>query len=333
MNKIFLTHNPVSRELYYGANALQALMKVGEVVLNPLDRNLDVCEIVRYARDCTFIVADRQTTASRELFEGLPELIAYCHGAVDVSNIDIAAATNHGVLVTHVSSGFNVAVSEWIIGVMLSLSRNISYSAAEYWRGGVPKARLGKELMGSCLGIVGYGGIGQYLARVGHALGMHIVVYDPYAKCDEMRFEKVEFGSLLAMADVVVCLASATAETEYMFGGEQFNLMKPDAFFINASRGELVDENSLIRALDDGSIAGCAVDVGRADDQMPSSAVALHPKVIATPHCAGLTPPACDHQAIESVEQLKFVMSGKQPFGALNYSTAYRLTQLRKNHS
>jgi D-3-phosphoglycerate dehydrogenase len=106
-----------------------------------------------------------------------------------------------------------------------------------------------------------------------------------------------------------------------------FAAMKPGAFFINASRGNLVDDEALLAALDAGTIAGCAVDVGRAPDQMPSPRVAAHPRVIASPHIGGLTPPAVEHQALETVAQVAELLQGRAPRGAVNAAEARRWRQ------
>ena len=116
----------------------------------------------------------------------------------------------------------------------------------------------------------------------------------------------------------MVPLAVATAQTENLMNDTAFANMKPGAFFINVSRGNLVDEAALARALDSGRIAGCALDVGRAPDQMPTPALAARPDVIATPHTAGLTQPAIEHQSLETVAQAAQIVQGRVPEGALN---------------
>ena len=108
-----------------------------------------------------------------------------------------------------------------------------------------------------------------------------------------------------------------------------FGRMKPGAFFVNASRGNLVDEAALRAALDRGQLAGAALDVGRAPDQMPSAALAAHPQVIATPHIGGLTPPAAEHQALETVAQLAALLRGEWPEGVVNAAHATRLAAWR----
>ena len=107
-----------------------------------------------------------------------------------------------------------------------------------------------------------------------------------------------------------------------------FGRMKTGAFFINVSRGNLVDEAALVRALESGHITGAALDVGRATDQMPTPGVARRPDVIATPHVGGLTPQAAEHQALETVRQVAEIVKGRAPVGAVNTAQAKRLARL-----
>jgi D-3-phosphoglycerate dehydrogenase len=205
-------------------------------------------------------------------------------------------------------------VSELVVGLMVDLSRGVSRAAADYHAGLVPQARMGRELRASTLGIIGVGAIGRELARVARALGMRVLLNDPYVK----DLEQVPLGELLAQSDYVVPLAVATPETENLMDEVAFAQMKPGAYFINVSRGNLVDEAALVRALDSGRIAGCALDVGRAPDQMPTPALAARPDVIATPHTAGLTQAAIEHQSLETVAQAGEILKGRAPKGAVN---------------
>jgi D-3-phosphoglycerate dehydrogenase len=116
----------------------------------------------------------------------------------------------------------------------------------------------------------------------------------------------------------VVPLATATGETENLINAAAFAKMKRGAFFINVSRGNLVDEQALEAALDAGRLGGCAIDVGRAPDQMPTSRLAARRDVIATPHAAGLTPAAIEHQSLETVAQAGEILKGRAPKGAVN---------------
>jgi D-3-phosphoglycerate dehydrogenase len=122
----------------------------------------------------------------------------------------------------------------------------------------------------------------------------------------------------LERADYVICLAIANEETEKLMDAAAFTRMKPAAYFINMSRGNLVDEAALAKVLAEGRIAGAAMDVGRAPDQMPSPELARLPNVIATPHIGGLTPPASESQAFDTVRQVEALMKGQVPPGAAN---------------
>lgn len=311
---ILLTHSPDTLAHYYGGRALAGLQALGDVKLHPGNAPLEGEALIAAAADCDLIVSYRQSPGPAALFERLPGLVAFLRCAVDIRNIDVAAASKAGVLVTQASAGFVPAVSELVVGLMVDLSRGVSRAAADYHAGRVPPARMGRELRASTLGIIGFGAIGRELARVAQALGMRVLVHDPYVS----DVPQTAFDALLAESDYVVPLAVATPETENLMDEAAFAQMKPGAFFINVSRGNLVDEAALVRALDSGRIAGCALDVGRAPDQMPTPALAARADVIATPHTAGLTLAAIEHQSLETVAQAGEILKGRAPKGAVN---------------
>lgn len=314
MARILLTHSPETLAQYYGERALAGLRALGEVRLHRGSVPLEGEALVAAAADCDVIISYRQSPGPAALFERLPKLVAFLRCAIDIRNIDVAAASRAGVLVTRASAGFVAAVSELVVGFLVDLSRGISRAAAEYRAGRVPQAAMGRELRGSTIGIIGYGAIGRELARVAKAFGMRVLVNDPYVK----DVEQASLDALLVQSDYVVPLAVATPETENLMNDAAFAKMKPGAFFINVSRGNLVDEAALARALDSGRIAGCALDVGRAPDQMPTPVLAARPDVIATPHTAGLTLAAIEHQSLETVAQAAEILQGRAPKGAVN---------------
>ena len=128
----------------------------------------------------------------------------------------------------------------------------------------------------------------------------------------------VSLNELLGQSDYVICLAPANEKTENLMDEAAFARMRADAFFINLSRGNLIDEAALAAALRDNRIAGAAMDVGRARDQMPTADLAQLPNVIATPHIGGLTPPAIESQSLETVRQVASIVTGEAPLGAVN---------------
>jgi D-3-phosphoglycerate dehydrogenase / 2-oxoglutarate reductase len=327
--RIFLTHTTAMYEGFYGAGALKRLQALGEVVRNPTDSALDAAGVVAHARGCAIIVSDRQTPGPAEIFAGLPDLVAFLRCAVDIRTIDVDAASTAGVLVTQASAGFMTAVAEMGLGLMIDLSRNISRSVADYRAGREPALLIGRELKGATVGIMGYGAIGKEMAGLCRAVGMRVVMSDPRTLPAEPGITQVSQDQLLAQSDYVVCLVVATDETENLVNAVAFAKMRRHAFFINLSRGNLVDEEALAAALDARQIAGAAMDVGRAFDQMPSLTLARRPDVIATPHIAGRTPQAVAHQALETVEQVRVILQGFVPVGAVNTETAHRLQRLR----
>jgi len=316
--KVLLTHTPEFRRQYYGERSLKGLQALAEVRLHEADAPLDASRLVEAAGDVDVIVADRMTEGRGEIFPHLPKLRAFVRCAVDIRNIDVEAASAVGVLVTRASPGFVPAVAELALGFMIDLSRGVSRVAADYHAGRKPDVAMGRQLAGSRIGIIGYGSIGRYLARLAKALSMEVLVADPFVTIDETDIHHVALDDLLARADYVVCLAVADEQTENLIGQAALSRMRPHAFFINLSRGNLVDEAALAAALREQRIAGAAMDVGRAADQMPTPDLAALPNVIATPHIGGLTPQAIEHQASETVRQVASIIKGEAPVGAVN---------------
>lgn len=328
MAAIFLTHAAEARAQYYGEEALARLRESGEVRLNETGQPLATEPLIELARGCQVIVSDRMHEGPAAVFAQLPELVAFVRCAVDIRNVDVGAASAAGVLVTRASPGFVDSVAELTIGLMVDLARGISDATLAYRAGQAPAVRMGRQLRGSTLGIIGYGHIGTRLAQLGLALGMRILIDDPHVKVVERELAQTDLGTLLVEADFVVVLAAATEETENLIGADELGWMKRSAYLVNISRGNLIDEAALALALEAGEIAGCAMDVGRAPDQMPSPHLARLPNVVATPHIGGLVPQAIAHQALETTRQVAAIVKGRAPAGAVNPEHATRLRRL-----
>ena len=316
--KVLLTHTPQARAQYYGERSLSGLQAIAEVQLHQGDNALDAFGLIAAARDVEIIVADRLTAGPSEIFPRLPKLRAFVRCAVDIRNIDVDSASRVGVLVTQAGPGFVQSVAELAVGFMVDLSRGVSRASADYHAGRKPKVIMGRQLAGSRIGIIGYGSIGRYLAGITRVLGMEVLVADPFATVSEPDVQHVSLDDLLTRSDFVVCLAVANDATENLIGQAALARMQPHAFFINLSRGNLVDEVALSAALRENRIAGAAMDVGRALDQMPAPELAKLPNVIATPHIGGLTPPAIESQSLETVRQVEKIIAGEIPVGAVN---------------
>jgi D-3-phosphoglycerate dehydrogenase len=324
--KILLTHTPHMRDNYYGARALAGLASLGEVTLHQGSETLEGQALTAAARGCDLIVADRATALPAPIFNALPSLKAALRCAVDIRNIDVAAASSHGILVTRAKPGFVESVTELVFGFLVDLNRGVSRAAAAFQAGQTPTAQMGRQLSGTTIGIIGYGAIGRAVAPIAAHLGMRVLISDPYVTVEEPNFQQVDLATLLASSDHVVCLAVANEATENLINAEALARMRRDAVFINVSRGNLVDEAALAVAIAKGQIAGAALDVGRAPDQMPTPLIAAMPNVIATPHIGGLTPPAIEAQALHTVEQVRALVSGAVPDGAVNTASWTRRT-------
>jgi D-3-phosphoglycerate dehydrogenase / 2-oxoglutarate reductase len=316
--KILLTPTPEFRRQYYGERSLKGLQALGQVRLHEGRDALDANGLIEAASDVDIIVADRVTEGRGEIFLKLPKLRAFVRCAVDIRNVDVDAASAAGVLVTQASPGFVQSVAELALGFMIDLSRGVSRTTADHHTGRQPEVRMGRQLAGSRLGIIGYGSIGRYLATVAKVLGMEVLVADPFVTIGDADIKHLPLEELLGRADYVVCLAIANEQTENLIGQAALARMQPHAFFINLSRGNLVDEAALAAALRENRIAGAALDVGRAPDQMPTPELARLPNVIATPHIGGLTPQAIEHQSSETVRQVAAIIKGEAPVGAVN---------------
>jgi D-3-phosphoglycerate dehydrogenase len=316
--KVLLTHTPQSRAQYYGARSLEGLQAIAQVKLHESSDALDAAGLIEAASKVDIIVADRLTAGPGEIFPALPDLRAVVRCAVDIRNIDVHAASAAGVLVTRAGPGFVQSVAELALGFMVDLSRGVSRATADYHSERKPEIIMGRQLAGSRLGIIGYGSIGRYLADIAKVLGMEVLIADPFATVSEQGLLHVPLEDLLVRSDFVVCLAVANEQTENLIGQAALARMQRHAFFINLSRGNLVDEVALSAALRGNRIAGAAMDVGRALDQMPSPELTKLPNVIATPHIGGLTPPAIESQSLETVRQVEAIIAGEVPAGAVN---------------
>jgi D-3-phosphoglycerate dehydrogenase len=324
--RVFVTHNPEDLAAYYG-RALPELRAVSEVVLNPTDHDLTTDELIAAAGECQVIVAHRAMAGEAEVFERLGELLAFLRCAVDISTIDVAAASRHGVLVARAAKSFIASTAELALGLFLDTARHIADSTVDYRADLDPPQRSGRQLRGQTAGIIGCGAIGSYLAAVLVSLGLRVLVYDPYRSDLPATVEPVGLDVLLANSDVVFPLAPGEVATTKLIGAPELAAMKRGATLINVSRGEVLDEAAVGTALDSGQLGALGIDVGLASDQRPSALLAGRPDVVATPHLGGLTPESADAQAASSVEQVRAILEGSMPPRSVNPEQAFRLTE------
>ena len=327
MPRILLTYPADERPVRYGA-ALEDLRGLGEVVLNPHARTMTGAEIAAAASGCVAIVADRNTPFGADTIARLADCTALVRAAMDVRNIDIPAASAAGILVTRAGPGFREAVVELLLGQMVDLARGLSDGVIAYRAGRVPERRPGVQLAGRTASILGYGNLGRRMAEVLGFLGMRVLVHDPHVDAIAPPARAVGRAEALAEGDFVICLALHSAETDQSMNRDAFRRMKRSAFFLNPSRGRVVDEAALAEALRDGTIAGAALDVGSDPDDVPPVALGRLANVVAAPHIGGMVPEALASQARDTVEQVADILAGRMPRFALNPESARRLTGL-----
>lgn len=328
---ILLAHADEERRIYYADDVLARLRGLGEVRLNPSGKPLEGRAFIEAAAACQIIVGDVKAMADAKVLGGLPELVAYVHGHVDLRRVDVATASAMGILVTQAGAHFGAPVAELVLGFMIDHSRGITRST-NLWRAcDPPRTALSTQLAGHTVGIIGYGVIGRHLAKLACTIGMRVLVVDPYIPAvNEEGVELVSLPDLLGQSEFVVPLAPATPETRNLIDEAALARMKPTAFLINVSRGDLVDETALEDALDRKVIAGAALDVGLGPFQAPSNRLARRADVLATPHIGGVTPESLHSQASDTVDQVAEIIAGRVPRGAVNADQATRLAKFAR---
>ncbi len=251
------------------------------------------------------------------LLEQLPDLrVVAVHGA-GVDQVDVAACSARGVVVTNAPGANADAVAELTIGLMLSLARRIPESAGRVRAERVWGAarHTGGELKGKTLGLIGLGQIGVRVGRIGHAFGMKVWAHDPALTRTEIRdrgARPMTFEALLGASDYVSLHAPLTHATHHFIGRRAIAKMKRGAFLVNAARGPLVDEKALARALAGGRLGGAALDVLEGEPPDPASPIFDAPNIIVTPHMAGSTHECLDTIARTAAEDIARVLRGKR---------------------
>lgn len=325
---VFLAYTQYELDSYYSAAGLAALRREANVIVNPTNRVLQGAELAKVAAGCEVILAHRSTPGLAETFEAAPDLVAFLRAAVDISTVDVSAASSRGILVTRATGGFGTAVAELAMGMIYDLARGISRARHAYASGSEPVLAKGLQVCDCALGVIGYGVIGRRLAQIGASIGMRVRVFDPNVLRDELKEQAASLDETLAQSDFVVCLAPSRPETHNMFNADAFARMKDGASFLNLSRGELVDEDALEAALDSGRLRGAGLDVGRAADQKPSPRFIGRSDVVVMPHVGGMTAKAREQQTFDTVSQVAALAAGKVPSNAVNLVQAHRLQRL-----
>jgi D-3-phosphoglycerate dehydrogenase len=254
------------------------------------------------------------TKVTRALLEAAPRLKVVGRAGIGVDNIDVAAATQRGVVVMNAPHGNAVTTAEHAIAMMLALARNIPQASASTHAGRWEKERfVGVELAGKTLGVIGCGNIGSIVVDRAHGLKMRVIAFDPFLSEDralDLGVERVELDALLARADFVTLHTPLTDGTRHMIDAAALAKMKRGARLINCARGELVVEADLKAAIESGHLAGAALDVFAQEPARSNPLFGLD-RVVATPHLGASTGEAQEKVAVQIAEQIAdFLLSG-----------------------
>ena len=260
-------------------------------------------ELLRVIANYDVIVVRSRTKVGRDVIEKGRRLKVIARPGTGLDNIDVPAATSRGVTVVNTPESLVEAVSEHAVLLMLALCRRLTLADSSLRRGSWAKERiLGVELRGKVLGIVGLGRIGRRVGEIARVLGMSINAYDvvsiPPETAEKLSATIVDLDVLFSSSDFVTLHVPLTEQTHHMVDARRLRLMRRGSFLINTSRGGIIDEPALIRALKAGSLGGAALDVF--EREPPTGGILTAPNLIVTPHIGGQTAEA-RREAITSI--------------------------------
>ncbi len=269
------------------------------------------------------LVVRSETRVTAEVFAAGKQLQAVGRAGVGVDNIDLAAATERGVIVVNAPLGNTISAAEHAIGLMLALARHIPEANASLKAGEWKRSKfIGVELRGKTLGVIGLGQVGSEVARRGKGLDMNVVANDPFVSPERAAMLGVELApsleDVLARADFLSLHTVLTAQTKHLIGEKELSKAKPSLRLINTARGDLVDMDALVAAVTDGKIAGAAIDVFPKEPPDMASAVLHHDRIIVTPHLGASTAEAQERVAVDVAEQILAILRGEPAQYAVN---------------
>jgi D-3-phosphoglycerate dehydrogenase len=238
-----------------------------------------------------------------------------------VDNIDLDAATRRGIIVVNAPLGNTISAAEHAIALMLALSRYIPQANAALKAGKWERQRfMGVEVRGKTLGIIGLGQIGSEVAKRARGLDMHVMACDPFVseeRAQALIVEMVSLEELLQRADYIAIHTALTPQTRGLIGEKELRLVKPSLRIINVARGGIVDEEALYNAVEEGRVAGAAVDVF-SKEPAQDNILFKSDRIIVTPHLGASTAEAQDRVAVDVADQIAAVFRGEPPAYSVN---------------
>ena len=307
-----LISDPIAQE---GVDLLEAAADVD------VRKGLKPDELIGIMGDYEALIVRSETKVTDQVIRAGKRLQVIARAGIGVDNIDVNAATGAGIAVVNAPTGNTIAAVEHTLALILALARNVPQAHQSLKQGHWDRSSfMGVEVRNKTLGVIGLGRVGSEVVRRAQSFGMHIAGYDPYVSPDYARIIGIDLmplDELLAASDFVTIHTPLTESTHKMMGAPQLAMMKPGARLVNVARGELIDEEALLEALDQGKLAGAALDVFSQEPPGDSRLVG-HPSVIVTPHLGASTREAQREVATEVAEQVLAVLRGEPARNAVN---------------
>lgn len=316
--KIFITRR-------IPGSALEKLKEMGEVVVSSNDRPITLEELITGVKDADALLTLLTDHIDGKVLDNAPNLKVIANYAVGFDNIDVAAATQQGIVVANTPSDqVSEAVAEFTWVLILALSRRVvegdEFGRKSAYRGWEPDLFLGRDVYGKTLGIVGLGRIGTMVARRARGFSMKIL-YNKRTRDEqaekELGVEYRDLDEIFGEADFVTLHVPLSSETRQMINQDSLARMKPTAYLVNTARGGVVDEHALVTALKQGKIAGAALDVHENEPEMNPELLMME-NVILTPHMASATVEAREKMTEQVVEAIIKTLRGEKPDNLVN---------------
>jgi len=287
-----------------------------EFKVTVLDKKLSEAELLTAVKDAVAILVRSETKVTRKVIEAATSLRVVGRAGVGIDNVDVPAATEHGVVVMNTPGGNTVSTAELSFAMILNLARKVPQAHASMASGKWDRKQFqGAELAGKTLGVLGLGRIGSEVAKRAVAFGMKVLGYDPFltdARAKAMGIELVYLDDVYREADFITVHMPVTEQTHGMLNAEAFARMKPKVCIVNCARGEIIVENDLLAALDSGKVAGAALDVFAAEPLPADHPFRKHPGITLTPHLGASTQEAQEKCGIEVAEVITgYLLTGE----------------------
>jgi D-3-phosphoglycerate dehydrogenase len=283
-------------------------------------------------KTATGLIVRSATKVDAAMLEAAPDLRVVGRAGVGVDNIDVDAASERGVAVMNAPGGNTISAAELTMALMLAVARRVTEADRSIREGRWERSTLqGVELRGKTLGVIGAGRIGWEVAQRCRAFGMDVIVYDPYLaveRIEELHPHLVSLDRLIEGADVISLHVPLNAETRGLIGAEALGRMKKGAFVLNVSRGGVVDEAALARALHEGRIGGAGLDVYEHEPIGPDSPLLDAPNLVLTPHLGASTKEAQIQVALEVARHIRSALALGDLSAAINATELARAAGL-----